>query len=178
MEWIYFGEQFIELDLKFVELIEDIYVRYFDRPDQGPQEARLPLITAIEVKECVEWELIVAQEPILRDTFAHVVYLHVIESQIVLLGLELFQSHFAQLRLVSENVEVVIHQDHASKVFDDAEAIEQSLSQWTSWQVLLECIEGKLPGPFPGWIYSFYGLDDVIVIVWKNDLMIPSRLSA
>ena len=57
------------------------------------------------------------------------VYLHVIESQIVLLGLELFQSHFAQLRLVSENVEVVIHQDHASKVFDDAEAIEQSLSQ-------------------------------------------------
>lgn len=91
--------------------------------------------------------------------------LHIVKSQIVLLGLELFHSHFAQLRFISESVEVVIHQDHASKVFDNAEAIEQSLSQRTSWHVLLEGVEGKLRGPFPGLINGFYGLYDVIIVI-------------
>ena len=109
MEWVDFRESLFELNIEFIKLVKDIEIISFQRPYNSLEEARLALVAAVEVEPSVKGELIVAQEPILRHAFAHVVDLQVLKPKIFLSTLKFFQGQISQLRFISESIEIVVH---------------------------------------------------------------------
>jgi len=111
--------------VELVKLVEDVQIRVFLGPYNCPEEPRFTFVVAIEVKPCVYRELVVSQEPILRNALAHMINLQVLEVQTVLLIFKFFQSQIFQFWIISESIEIVVHQNHASEVLYIIENVQK-----------------------------------------------------